>query len=191
MVSAMRMLGGRERRGKIGGMTNRIHRLARLPMAARLSAAMIAALTLVSCSTTGGSVPGQISDAAMPANGPGQPVPAASNATDARAYRRDAASHVYSLNRQRIYPGMLPPVLYAVGTLQVELRADGGVAAMKWLRAPSHAPEAIAEIERTVLAAAPFPVATRLGPVTWTDTWLWDKSARFQLDTLTEGQAQQ
>jgi protein TonB len=24
--------------------------------------------------------------------------------------------------------------------------------------------------------------------VTYTDTWLWDKSGRFQLDTLTEGQ---
>jgi hypothetical protein len=26
------------------------------------------------------------------------------------------------------------------------------------------------------------------GKVTYTDTWLWDKSGRFQLDTLTEGQ---
>jgi len=24
--------------------------------------------------------------------------------------------------------------------------------------------------------------------VTYTDTWLWDKSGNFQLDTLTEGQ---
>jgi hypothetical protein len=28
----------------------------------------------------------------------------------------------------------------------------------------------------------------RLGKVTYTDTWLWDKSGHFQLDTLTEGQ---
>jgi len=41
-----------------------------------------------------------------------------------------------------------------------------------------------------VLQASPFPPATRLGAVTWTDTWLWDKSGRFQLDTLTEGQQQ-
>ena len=51
-----------------------------------------------------------------------------------------------------------------------------------------HAPEVIAEIERTVLEASPFPAATQLGRVTWTDTWLWDKSGHFQLDTLTEGQ---
>jgi len=28
-----------------------------------------------------------------------------------------------------------------------------------------------------------------MGRVTYTDTWLWHKSGRFQLDTLTEGQA--
>ena len=42
--------------------------------------------------------------------------------------------------------------------------------------------------ERTVRAAAPFPAPTRMGKVTYTDTWLWDKSGHFQLDTLTEGQ---
>jgi periplasmic protein TonB len=28
----------------------------------------------------------------------------------------------------------------------------------------------------------------QLGSVTYTDTWLWDRSGNFQLDTLTEGQ---
>ena len=46
----------------------------------------------------------------------------------------------------------------------------------------------LAEIERTVRAAAPFPAPARMGRVTYTDTWLWDRSGRFQLDTLTEGQ---
>ncbi len=56
------------------------------------------------------------------------------------------------------------------------------------MRAPHHAPEVIKEIERTVRAAAPFPVPQRMGRVTYTDTWLWHKSGQFQLDTLTEGQ---
>ncbi len=34
---------------------------------------------------------------------------------------------------------------------------------MNWMRAPKHAPEVIAEIERTVLAASPFPAASRIG----------------------------
>jgi protein TonB len=64
----------------------------------------------------------------------------------------------------------------------------GNVASLSWMRAPSHAPEVVAEIERTVRQAAPFPAPTRMGRVTYTDTWLWDASGRFQLDTLTEGQ---
>ena len=117
-------------------------------------------------------------------------MPRASTAANPRDYRKDAARHIYDINKERIYGGKLPPVLYAVGTLQVNLDAQGKVLSMHWMRAPQHAPEVIAEIERTVLTASPFPAATQLGPVTWTDTWLWDKSGRFQLDTLTEGQLQ-
>ncbi len=79
-------------------------------------------------------------------------------------------------------------MLYAVGTLQVFLDARGRVTRLDWMRAPRHAPEVVAEIERTVRQASPFPVPLRLGKVVYTDTWLWDKSGRFQLHTLTEGQ---
>jgi protein TonB len=44
------------------------------------------------------------------------------------------------------------------------------------------------EIERSVRKAAPYPAPIKMGSVTYTDTWLWEKSGRFQLDTLTEGQ---
>jgi protein TonB len=112
----------------------------------------------------------------------------ASGAATARAYRADAASHVYGLNKDRIYKGRLPPMLYAIGTLQVDLDGQGRVRSLHWMRKPSHAPEVVAEIERTVRAAAPYPAPARMGKVVWTDTWLWHKSGRFQLDTLTEGQ---
>lgn len=79
-------------------------------------------------------------------------------------------------------------MLYAIGVLQVDLDHDGHVQRMHWMRAPKHAPEVVREIERTVRAAAPFPKPARLGRVSYVDTWLWDKSGRFQLDTLTEGQ---
>jgi protein TonB len=46
----------------------------------------------------------------------------------------------------------------------------------------------IAEIERTIKAASPFPAPVRMGKVVYTDTWLCHKSGKFQLDTLTEGQ---
>jgi len=111
-----------------------------------------------------------------------------SAATSPRAYRQDGATHLYGLNAERIYKGKMPPLLYAVGVLNVEIDRAGRVTRLDWLRAPRHAPEVIAEIERTVRRASPFPVPARLGKVVYTDTWLWDKSGRFQLDTLTEGQ---
>ena len=122
------------------------------------------------------------------------PVPAergsarTSAATTPRAYRQDGASHLYGLNAGRIYKGRLPPQLYAVGVINVEIDSSGRVTGLQWLRAPKHAPEVIAEIERTIRQAAPFPAPARIGKVVYTDTWLWHKSGKFQLDTLTEGQ---
>ncbi len=132
--------------------------------------------------------PATIDPQPAPAAVPPAAAPRTSAARTEREYRRDAAGHLYGLNRERIYTGRLPPMLYAVGVLQVELDAGGQVRRLDWLRAPHHAPEVVREIERTVRAAAPFPMPARLGRVTYTDTWLWDRSGRFQLDTLTEGQ---
>ena len=111
-----------------------------------------------------------------------------SAAASPRAYRQDGATHLYGLNAERIYKGRMPPLLYAIGVLNVEIDRTGRVRRLDWLRAPRHAPEVIAEIERTVRDASPFPVPVRLGKVTYTDTWLWNKDGKFQLDTLTEGQ---
>ena len=90
--------------------------------------------------------------------------------------------------RERISPGRMPPLLYAVGVLNVEINPVGIVTRLDWMRAPRHAPEVIAEIERMIQKASPFPAPTRIGKVIYTDTWLWHKSGKFQLDTLTEGQ---
>lgn len=111
-----------------------------------------------------------------------------SGATTPRAYREDGATHLYGLNADRIYKGKLPPLLYAIGVLDIHIDRVGIVTRIDWTRAPRHAPEVMAEIARTVQKASPFPAPTRLGKVIYTDTWLWHKSGKFQLDTLTEGQ---
>ena len=111
-----------------------------------------------------------------------------SAASTPRDYRKDAASHLYKLNSNRIYKGRLPPLLYAIGVLDVELDRQGRVIATHWKRAPTHAPEVMAEIEQTVRKAAPYPAPARMGRVVYTDVWLWHKSGQFQLDTLSEGQ---
>ncbi len=114
--------------------------------------------------------------------------PTSSYAGTPRDYRRDAATHLYAKYSSRIYVGKMPPMLHAVGVLQVEINAKGAVTGLHWMRAPSHAPDVVAEIERSVRSASPFPAPVKMGRVTYTDTWLWDQSGQFQLDTLTEGQ---
>ena len=155
-----------------------------------------AAAALVSACKT--APPGAASPKAAPpqadAAGVTSPVAAprgsarSSSASTPRAYRQDGASHLYGLNSSRIFKGKMPPLLYAVGVLNVEIDQTGRVTRLDWLRAPRHAPEVMAEIERTIRSAAPFPAPTRLGKVVYTDTWLWHVSGKFQLDTLTEGQ---
>jgi hypothetical protein len=157
-----------------------------------------AALLLAACGTTPVpppaqppvvAVPPMVQEAAPPVVVEAPPANTRiSEATNPRAYRKDAASHLYGLHRDRIYKGRMPPLLYAVGVLQVEVDRQGAVQKIDWMRAPKHAPEVIAEIEGMVRAAGPFPVPERMGRVVYTDTWLWHKSGRFQLDTLTEGQ---
>ena len=133
-------------------------------------------------------VPAPQAAARPPVATPRFPSSNVSHAITPLAYRRDAAGHLYASNAERIYKGMLQPNLYAIGVLEVDIDHQGKVTAVNWRRAPSHAPEVMAEIVRTVRAAAPFPAPTRMGKVTYTDVWLWDKSGKFQLDTLTEGQ---
>ena len=124
---------------------------------------------------------------ALPAE-PAKPRLPTSNARSAHEYRVDAAKHLYTLNGARIFKGRLPPMLYAVGVLDVEVDKQGQVTRTQWVRAPGHAPEVMKEIEKTVRQAAPYPVPAHLGKVVYSDVWLWHKSGKFQLDTLTEGQ---
>lgn len=120
-----------------------------------------------------------------PALPPMGPVSSADTVTD---YRLDAAHHLYDQNNGRIFKGVMPHFLYAIGVLEVQVDPRGNLLALNWMRAPEHAPEVIAEIERTVRQAAPFPAPVQLGSTSYIETWLWDASGNFQLHTLSEGQ---
>lgn len=103
-------------------------------------------------------------------------------------YRRHAAQHIYKRLPERIYKGKLPPHLKAVAVVDVLIDPTGQVAQIHWVRLPKYAPEVKQEIEQAIYQSAPFPAPSPLQRVSYTDTWLWHKSGRFQLDTLTEGQ---
>jgi len=111
-----------------------------------------------------------------------------SQAHTAREYRKDAAGHLYKRYPDRIYQGTLPAMLQAVAVVEVDINKQGAVTAFRWMRAPRHIPRVMTEIEGMVYASAPFPVPHRMRAAAYTETWLWDKSGRFQLDTLTQGQ---
>ena len=44
------------------------------------------------------------------------------------------------------------------------------------------------KIAELIRASSPFPSPGKLGAHTYVDTWLWDKSGNFQIDSLTLGQ---
>jgi len=119
---------------------------------------------------------------------PQPPMGDISSASTAVDYRVDAAYHLYELNRTRIFHGVMPHFLYAIGVLEVQVDSRGNLTGLNWMRAPEHAPEVMAEIERTVRKAAPFPAPVRMGKASYIETWLWDASGNFQLHTLSEGQ---
>lgn len=165
---------------------------ARLFLKRPLAASMLALMTVVTGWLAGCSAPPapppQTGSQPNAATTPAAPVGSSSAARNAKDYRQDAARHLYALQKDRIYKGRMPPMLLAVGVLNVDIDHHGQVQALHWQRAPRHAPEVMAEIERMIKAAAPFPAPRQLGKVTYTDVWLWHQSGRFQLDTLTEGQ---
>ncbi len=112
-----------------------------------------------------------------------------SAATEDKAYRTDAARHIYDAFPMRVMRGKMPPMLYSVMAVETEIDATGQVVNVSVIRKPAAdevAPWVVAMIKR----AAPFPApaSLRSGTVRYFEIWLVDKSGQFQLDTLTEGQ---
>jgi protein TonB len=105
-----------------------------------------------------------------------------------KAYRKVAARHIYTKYPKRIYPTKIPPLVYAVVVVETHLDAKGNVTRIGFSRTPEHAPEVAPQIADMIRSAGPFPSPGAVGAHTYVDTWLWDKSERFQLDTLTKGQ---
>ncbi|HEY2256313.1 MAG TPA: hypothetical protein VGI11_11790 [Variovorax sp.] len=105
-----------------------------------------------------------------------------------RAYRKIGAAHIYKTYPKRIYKGKIPPLVYAVVVTETDIDSTGRVTGVYFSRTPSHAPEVSGMIAELIKAASPLPSPGALGAHTYVETWLWDKSGQFQLDSLTLGQ---
>jgi len=119
---------------------------------------------------------------------PAQTARKVSMAETPRAYRMDAARFIYASYPERIYKGKLPPLVHAVVVLEVEVDASGKVKDVNMIRVPTHAPDVVVAVRNMIHQASPLPVPSRMAGAKFTEIWLVDKSGRFQLDALTEGQ---
>ncbi len=161
-------------------------------------AVLAAALGLAGCSifkpsaTDEAPSPGARQEAAPESSQPSEKVPTVRLITAqtpaVRAYRKIGARHIYNKYPQRIYKGKIPPLVYAVVVTETEVDSGGRVTGVHFSRTPSHAPEVSGKIAELIRDASPLPAPGKLGAHTYVDTWLWDKSGNFQLDTLTLGQ---
>ena len=146
--------------------------------------ARLSALVLV-----GWAVVAQAQFAQVPSPANTQP-PASSEAEDVRAYRLDAARHVYAAFPSRIHKGKMPPMMYAVMITEADVDAEGQVVNVRVIRPPAAAKEVTPWVVSLIRRAAPYPAPMRMagGTAVWREIWLVDKTGTFQVDALTEGQ---
>lgn len=121
-----------------------------------------------------------------PADGPADTISFQTPAV--KAYRKNGAGAIYKKYPKRIYKGKIPPLVYAVVVVETHVDADGKVSKVSFSRTPSHAPEVPPMIAELIKGASPLPNPGKVGAHTYIETWLWDRSGQFQLDTLTLGQ---
>jgi hypothetical protein len=81
-------------------------------------------------------------------------------------------------------------MMYAVMITDTEIDADGTVRSVTVARPPAAAKEVTPWVMALIRGASPFPAPRQFGEagVVWREIWLVDKSGRFQVDSLTEGQ---
>lgn len=135
-----------------------------------------------------GMASAQFSMVPTPALG-GPPEP--SGAVDEGAYRKDAAKHVYAAYPLRIHKGKLPPMMYAVMITDTEIDPAGAVVSVKVARPPAAAAEVTPFVVALIRRASPFPAPAKFAngaTVTYREIWLVDRTGKFQVDSLTEGQ---
>jgi TonB family protein len=107
---------------------------------------------------------------------------------DSLGYRTGAARHIYATYAERIYKGMLPPLVHAIVVVETEVDPRGNVREIRVVRAPSHAPDVTESVKAMIRRAAPFPPPSNAANTKFVEVWLVDHSGRFQLHALTEGQ---
>ena len=111
-----------------------------------------------------------------------------SDAPNAKAYRIDAAHHIYAAYPAQILKGKVPALVHAIVVTETEIDARGRVLGVRIVRQPASAREVTPWVVAMIRRASPLPPPVRIGRVKFVEVWLVDKSGQFQVHSLTEGQ---
>jgi protein TonB len=111
-----------------------------------------------------------------------------SNAPNDKAYRIDAAQHLYAAYPAQILKGKVPALVYAILVTETEVDARGKVLKVRIVRQPAGAREVTPWVVSMIHRASPLPPPARIGRVKFVEVWLVDRSGQFQVHSLTEGQ---
>ncbi len=111
-----------------------------------------------------------------------------SDALNEKAYRIDAARHLYAVYPAQILKGKVPALVYAILVTETEIDARGKVLRVRIVRQPAAAREVTPWVVSMIRRASPLPPPARIGRVKFVEVWLVDRSGQFQVHSLTEGQ---
>jgi protein TonB len=106
-------------------------------------------------------------------------------------YKTQVARHVAEHNPDRVYAGTLPAMLPAVVVLEITVDREGQLAdvAVQRSRDPDASQIALASVRRSSPLPAPQQLARDTGKLTFSETFLFADSERYQLRSLAGPQA--
>ena len=101
-------------------------------------------------------------------------------------YKTQVAQHVLQHNPDRSYSGKLPPMLPAIVVLEITVDENGGLkdVAVQRSRDPDASRIALDSMRRSTPLPPPYQLAQAGGKLTFSETFLFADSGRYQLRSL-------
>jgi hypothetical protein len=119
--------------------------------------------------------------------GPATVLPAAAPARNWNDFKKAAARRMVQSSPRGSFLGKVPPLLFGIPVLEIELDADGSVRDVSVLRPPANAEAAdtVALAVEAIRRGGPYGDVSRLPrPWKWTEVFLFDNERRFKPRSL-------
>ena len=119
--------------------------------------------------------------------GPATALPAAAPARNWNDFKKAAARRMVQASPRGSFLGKVPPLLFGIPILEIELGADGSVRNVSVVRPPANAEAAdtVALAVEAIRRGGPYGDVSRLPqPWKWTEVFLFDNERRFKPRSL-------